>query len=241
MTAALLLAAMVAASWYARHRLPLPPGCGRAGAYRMTALRQIAGFALPALLALLLAGQGGAIATLPEGNARLAGSIGLAGWIVPGDGWTLLIGAVCGSAIGTGIAWGNWRWRRRRGPMFGELGWLLPRDRADLGWGVLLSLVAGVSEEVYFRLALPLLIALATGGGAPGAALGFAVATVIFAAAHAYQGRAGVIATGAMGAAFAALYLASGALWLAIAAHVVVDLNSLVLRPAITGAWRRRA
>ena len=45
-------------------------------------------------------------------------------------------------------------------------------------------------------------------------------------------------ATGAMGVVFSLLYLSSGALWLAIAAHIVVDVNSLVIRPAITGAWR---
>lgn len=60
----------------------------------------------------------------------------------------------------------------------------------------------------------------------------------MFAAAHRYQGIAGVIATGVMGVAFSAFYLASGALWLAIAAHIVVDINSLVIRPAITGAWK---
>ena len=102
---------------------------------------------------------------------------------------------------------------------------------------MLLSLVAGVAEELFFRLALPLLVALATGS----ALAGFILSALLFAAAHRYQGKAGVIATGAMGVAFAVLYLASGALWLAIAAHIVVDLNSLVIRPAITGAWGRKS
>ena len=110
----------------------------------------------------------------------------------------------------------------------------MPRTRADLGWGVILSLVAGVGEELFFRLAVPLLVALATGS----ALAGFLLSAVMFAAAHRYQGRAGVIATGAMGVVFSLLYLSSGALWLAIAAHIVVDINSLVIRPAITGAWK---
>ncbi|MFT3978691.1 MAG: CPBP family intramembrane metalloprotease, partial [Sphingomonas bacterium] len=139
-----------------------------------------------------------------------------------------------GSAIGGGLALVQWRRRGRRGPLFGELGWLLPRTRADLGWGVILSLVAGVGEELFFRLAVPLLLALATGS----ALAGFLLSAVMFAAAHRYQGRAGVIATGAMGVVFSLLYLSSGALWLAIAAHIVVDINSLVIRPAITGAWK---
>ncbi|WEK42715.1 MAG: CPBP family intramembrane metalloprotease [Candidatus Sphingomonas colombiensis] len=234
MIAALLLAALLAMSWYVRRRLALNFGHGRSGAYLAVALRQIGGFAAPALIALTLAGEWRALRRMPESFARLAETYGIAGWVVPGDGWTLLIGAVGGSALGAGIAFIQWRRRGSRGPMFGELGWLLPRDRADLGWGLLLSLVAGVAEEVFFRLAVPLLVALATGS----ALAGFILSALMFAAAHRYQGMAGVIATGAMGIVFTALYLTTGALWLAIAAHIVVDLNSLVIRPAITGAWR---
>ncbi|MBS0284247.1 MAG: CPBP family intramembrane metalloprotease [Proteobacteria bacterium] len=237
MTAALLLAALLAASWYVRRRLALDFGHGRAGAYRAVTVRQLGGFAAPALLALALAGEWHALWRMPESFARLAEALGIAGWVAPGDGWTLLLGATGGSALGAGFAFIHWRWRGRRGPMFGELGWILPQGRGDLGWGVLLSLVAGVAEELFFRLALPLLVALATGS----ALAGFILSALLFAAAHRYQGMAGVIATGAMGVAFAALYLASGALWLAIAAHIVVDLNSLVIRPAITGAWGRKS
>lgn len=232
--AALLLAALLAASWHVRRRLALDLGHGRTGAYLAVTLRQIGGFAVPALAALALAGEWRALWRMPESFARLADTCGIAGWVAPGDGWTLLIGAVGGSAIGAGFAFLQWRRRGRRGPMFGELGWLLPRDRRDLRWGMVLSLVAGVAEEIFFRLAVPLLVSLVTGS----ALAGFILAALMFAAAHRYQGIAGVIATGAMGIAFTALYLASGALWLAIAAHIVVDLNSLVIRPAITGAWR---
>jgi len=36
----------------------------------------------------------------------------------------------------------------------------------------------------------------------------------------------------------AAVYLMTGSLWLAMLLHALIDLNSLVLRPALTGAWR---
>lgn len=234
--AALLLAALLTASWYVRRRLTLDFGHGRSSAYLSVALRQVGGFTLPALVVLALAGEWRALWRMPESFTRLAEACGIAGWAAPDDGWTLLLGAVGGTAIGSGFAFFQWRRRGRRGPMFGELGWLLPRDRADLGWAALLSLVAGVGEEVFFRLAVPLLIALGTGS----ALAGFVLSSLMFAAAHRYQGAAGVIATGVMGVVFAALYLASGALWLVIAAHIVVDLNSLVIRPAITGAWKSR-
>lgn len=236
MIAALLLVAMLAMSWYLRRRLRLDFGHGRSGAYLAVTVRQIAGFALPALLALALAGEWRALWVLPASFQRLAREVGVAGWIVASDGWMLLVGAAGGSTIGGAIAFIRWRRKGRRGPMFGELGWLLPRERADLGWGVVLSLVAGVAEELYFRLTLPLLVALASGS----ALAGFVVSSLMFAAAHRYQGIAGVVATGLTGLVFVAFYLASGALWLAIAAHIIVDLNSLVIRPAVTGAWRPR-
>ena len=235
MTAALLLVALLVMSWFARKRLRLDFGDGRSHAYLTVAVRQLVGFALPALIILALAGEWRALSVMPPSFASLAQSLDLAGWIVPDDGWTLLIGALGGTVIGSGLAWLRWRRKRKRGPIFGELGWLLPRDRADLAWGVVLSLVAGVTEELFFRLALPLLATLATGS----ALAGLLFATILFAAAHWYQGWAGVIATGVMGLIFALLYLSSGMLWLAIAAHIVVDLTALVIRPALTGAWRR--
>ena len=42
-----------------------------------------------------------------------------------------------------------------------------------------------------------------------------------------------------VGALFAWLYLQSGALWVAMVAHAAVDLNGLVLRPALGGMLRR--
>ena len=94
---------------------------------------------------------------------------------------------------------------------------------------------AGITEELYFRLLVPLAIAELTGS----AIAGFAVATILFALAHRYQRWLGVLATGLVGALFAWLYLQSGALWVAMVAHAAVDLNGLVLRPALGGMLRR--
>lgn len=106
---------------------------------------------------------------------------------------------------------------------------LLPRSARERVWMGLLSLNAGVSEELFFRLMLPLLLAIAT--GMPTLSLGLAV--VVFGLAHVYQGWIGVIGTAAIGLVLTLIYLMTGALWLVMLAHVVLDLNSLVLRPWI--------
>nr|WP_246346552.1 CPBP family intramembrane glutamic endopeptidase [Sphingomonas endophytica] len=104
---------------------------------------------------------------------------------------------------------------------------------AELGWGVLLAIVAGVTEELFFRLLLPLLIAIVSGS----ALLGFAGTTAAFGYAHRYQGWRGVIGTVIAGVLLALVYLVSGRLWAAMLVHAAIDLNGLVLRPMLAGRW----
>jgi uncharacterized protein len=226
---AALLIALIAASWLVRSRLRLG-GDGRDAAYATAGAKQVAGFALPALAVLLLMGRGEALIVMP-GEFFVAGWIGDARDLLP----ALAGGVAGGTVIGALLARRRWRRTGRRGPMLGEIGWIEPRNRRELVWTTLLSLLAGVSEEVFFRLALPLLATLATGS----LLVGQVVALAAFGAVHRYQGPTGIVATTMLGALFAALYLASGSLWLAMLAHVLVDLNSLVIRPAATGAWQR--
>jgi uncharacterized protein len=225
---AALLIVLLACSWLIRTRLRLP-GSGRDAAYATAAVKQVAGFALPALAALFLLGRGEALVAMPS-EFFVAGWTSNARDLLP----TLAGGVAGGTVIGALLARRQWRRTGRRGPMLGEIGWLNPRNRRELCWTTLLALVAGVAEELFFRLALPLLATLATGNMMAGQLLALA----FFGAAHRYQGTVGVAVTAMLGAAFAALYLASGSLWLAILAHILVDLNSLVIRPAVTGAWR---
>lgn len=125
--------------------------------------------------------------------------------------------------------------RSRRGFVLGNVEAVMPRTWGELGWGALLSLNAGWTEELFFRLALPLLVTLATDD----AILGVAAATLLFAHAHRYQGWPGMLATGAVGLLLALVYLWTGLLWLAMVLHALIDLNGLVLRPVIAGALRR--
>jgi membrane protease YdiL (CAAX protease family) len=111
---------------------------------------------------------------------------------------------------------------------------LLPRNRAETVYLVLLSLNAGLSEEAFFRLLLPLLIALLTHN----ALLGFIASGMMFGLVHLYQGRVGVIFTTLLGLAFTVFYLATGQLWVAAAIHALIDVLGFIVKPALL---RRKA
>ncbi|CAN5487966.1 hypothetical protein BH09PSE4_BH09PSE4_12080 [soil metagenome] len=218
-----------------RHRLfgRLGPRGSRLHRYRVAMAKSALFFAIPTLLALALLGRLEAVASFPSEFAAAAA------WIGPLDTGLVLAASVCGLMGGTLLAGIVGLRRRRTGKRaftFGDVDAILPRNRVELAHTALLSLTAGVTEELFFRLLLPLLIALVTGS----ALLGFAVATAMFGIAHLYQKWIGVIAAGVVGLVLAALYLATGTLWLAILVHALLDIVALVIRPAFTGAWRKR-
>jgi len=186
-------------------------------------------FALPTLVGLILLGRLDALVTLPFEFRPLAASFG-----DRGNAAFCLIAAIGGMIAGAGLL----ALRHRLGGRpfsLGTIDALLPRDRAELLHAALLSIGAGVAEELFFRLLAPLLIGAVTGN----ALLGFGLATVLFAAAHRYQGWVGMSATLVLGGLFACFYLATGDLWAAMLLHIALNLVALVLRPALTGAWRR--
>ena len=209
-----------------------PPGWRRRR-YRLWIVKSWLLFAAPAIFGLALMGQLGAMATPPPAFLPLARG---AGYPAPIFGEGIAAGLLAGSVIGAG--WTLLRRRKGKPPaMLGDFSSLLPREASE-GWYAAASAIsAGITEELYFRLALPLAIAELTGS----ALAGFVVATLLFALAHRYQRWMGVLATGLVGALFAWLYLQSGALWVAMIAHAAVDLNGLVLRPALAGMLRRNS
>ncbi|RIA37561.1 CAAX prenyl protease-like protein [Hephaestia caeni] len=209
-----------------------PPGWRRRR-YRLWIAKAFVLFAGPALLGLALLGRLDALAMLPEEFETLAVAAGYPlpiGWLV----LEVLAGLLVGALLGGG--WALWRRRRGKAPaMLGDFSLLLPRARGEMLHAAASALAAGITEELYFRLLLPLAIALVTGN----ALIGFVAATLLFGLAHRYQRWRGVLATSAVGAVLAFVYLASGALWLAILVHVLVDLNGVLLRPWLGGMLPR--
>jgi membrane protease YdiL (CAAX protease family) len=127
--------------------------------------------------------------------------------------------------------------RKMTMPMIGNIEPLLPRNGAEIVAALPMAVNAGVTEEIFFRLALPSLAAQVTGS----AFAGFTIATGAFALAHWYQGWKGMLVVLGIGAWFAWLYLSSGSLLKPILIHVLIDLIALALRPAIALRWHARA
>ena len=120
-------------------------------------------------------------------------------------------------------------------PTIGDIGALLPRNRPELVLGALLSVNAGVVEELLFRLAVPALI-FGTTGSALAAVTG---GVALFGTLHFYQGWPGIVGATVIGALLMALYLATGSILVAIVAHALIDLRSLVLIPMLVFGVQR--
>lgn len=106
--------------------------------------------------------------------------------------------------------------RAQESPMLRQL---LPTNREERSVFALLSVAAGVGEEVAYRgYAIPVLTPLL---GVTGAAV---LSSAVFGVLHSYQGVLGMLRTAVMGGVLAWGFLASGSLWPAIVAHTLIDL-----------------
>jgi len=110
------------------------------------------------------------------------------------------------------------------------LGQMLPRGPKESLLFALLSLAAGVGEEMAFRaFAIPAL-ALVTGSVTSAVLL----SSVAFGLLHGYQGWIGILRTGLMGCTLAVTFVVTGSIWPAVLAHAALDIVSgLVLGDAL--------
>lgn len=95
-----------------------------------------------------------------------------------------------------------------------------------------LVVIVAIAEETIFRGYLMLRFRAIT--KKPGAAV--LLSAVIFALGHGYEGPAGVVTVGVMGAVFALIYLWRGSLIAPIVMHFLQDFVSIVLLPLIGSA-----
>lgn len=185
------------------------------------------------LVALALVGRLDALVVLPPELVPAVATLGIA----PID--LAELGRL-GVAIGGGFVLGaafvvlalkrGWRWID---PPYRSSAVAMRGDEA--GAALALSAAAGIGEELFFRLTVPLLAASVFGSAVLGCALGWALFTL----AHRYQGRGGMLAVSMVGAVLGWLYLATGQLWVVIVLHALVDANALVVRPWLERRLRR--
>lgn len=134
--------------------------------------------------------------------------------------WGVLGAGVVGGLLG--IVLGR---RGGRQSMAGDIAAMIPTHRIERQWFVAVCLTVGVCEEVLYR---GFMAAWLSDLGLNSTAV-LILGSVFFGLAHLYQGWAGVAATTLMGAWFHVLYVASGALWIPMIAHALLDLRVLAL------------
>jgi membrane protease YdiL (CAAX protease family) len=234
LAAALLVAAiaMIAHGWWRGRSLAVWIALrvrGRSPSRPRATLGWAAGigvmYGATSLVALAVLGRLDALIMLPRELRQAAGRLGIAPialealWEIGG---AIGGGFVLGALLVVVAARRGWR---MIGPSYRSPAMAVTRYEAAAA--LVLSAAAGVGEELFFRLVVPLLAAIVFGSGVAGCALGWA----LFTFAHRYQGRGGMIAVGLVGAVLGWVYLATGTLWLVALLHALVDANSLVVRP----------
>jgi len=211
-------------------------GVGRKTFYRRMLTAQLLQFTLPPIVGLLVLGRISAVTELPPelwpASIMLRGDAPAIA-VDPFLAILFMAATIAALPLGAFTAWRRLRKGKAAPAYLGHVSALLPRDRSEVVLGAAISVAAGVGEELFFRLLLPMLLAAFIGGIAA-----VMIAILLFGLAHAYQGRRGVAVTTLVGALFTAMYLMSGSLAVAMLFHVMIDLMSLVVRPAIRGAWR---
>jgi membrane protease YdiL (CAAX protease family) len=146
----------------------------------------------------------------------------------------LAAGAFFVATLGQGLAClHSAAWRQRVAPAFASLKFLLPVSSVERRWWVLLSLSAGICEELLYRGYLVHFLI----GCQQGLLTAWLLSSLAFGLAHLYQGWHGVLTSFAMGLVFGAVAIATGSLFLSIVLHALIDLQVLwMYRPGLDEA-----
>lgn len=115
-----------------------------------------------------------------------------------------------------------------------DMRFLLPVSKAERRWWLLLSVSAGVCEELLYRgFLFEFLRGRLDGGPQLGLTAAWLLSSIAFGTAHLYQGVAGIIKTTVVGLLLGMLAILSGSLLLPILCHVLFDAQILwMYRPA---------
>jgi membrane protease YdiL (CAAX protease family) len=108
-----------------------------------------------------------------------------------------------------------------------RLDFFLPATREERSWFAVVSVTAGICEEVLYRGFL--IRYFSDGSWHLSVTLALLISSVFFGLAHGYQGLSGIITTGCFGAFMAIVFFITGSLGLPMILHAFLDLNVLFL------------
>ncbi len=199
-------------------------GAVRARYYLVTIATE---WVLVALLALGAVSAGISRAALGIGPV-LPDPLGLGGGLSGALGLGILAGALVGVVLPLVLVRSNAGYRDKARTALERIRPLLPTTPGQRALFALLSLTAGICEELLFR---SFLFWYLRGwlGPIAGFELLLIVPALIFGLAHAYQGVRGVLLTGALGLAFGMIFLLTGSVLPAMLLHAAIDLRILGL------------
>lgn len=107
---------------------------------------------------------------------------------------------------------------------------LFPVSKQERRWWILLSLTAGICEEIFFRgLLLQFIQGQSHANWHVDLNVALIISALVFGICHYYQGISGIIRTTIGGLLFGLLTILTNSLWLSILLHVLVDLVVLVI------------
>jgi membrane protease YdiL (CAAX protease family) len=118
-------------------------------------------------------------------------------------------------------------------PGLEKIAFFLPRTREERLWFAAVAITVGVCEEIIFRgFLIRYMQSLPFGLTVAGAVV---AAALVFGIDHGYQGWQGLLGTTVLALVMSALFIATGALWLPMLLHALIDLRVLLLVPRSTG------
>jgi membrane protease YdiL (CAAX protease family) len=141
--------------------------------------------------------------------------------------WGLGLALVGGSFLQVVLIRRNAKAREKILRAFKRLDFFLPITGEERAWFAVVSVTAGICEEVLYRGFL--IRYLSDGPWHAGLWIALAIASISFGLGHGYQGLSGIIGTAVLGALIAVMFLATGSLWFPMALHAIIDLRLLLL------------
>lgn len=100
----------------------------------------------------------------------------------------------------------------------------LPKTKREFDWFIILSISAGICEEIIFRLFIFEFLK-----GNANLLIAFVLTNIIFAITHIGSGKQNIINAFILGLLFSAIYYFSENIWIAVYLHIAIDINGCIL------------